>query len=153
MKPTIIFLCFVLGAPFCCSADKSGKKTEQSATAATPIAKSMSAVQSRKRILTDEEMDQVSAGSATAQMNGNILSFAGQTANGNVSGSGTVEVKKAAEQNTTSGVLVLQDAAQSGSKSFIGINAVNSQIQVLVNLNININSSVGTLHQANLTGK
>ena len=152
MKQIMILLCLALCVPLCWSADKSKEKSRCSPSAAVPISTSAT-LQCGKRVLSDEEMDEVSAGAATAQMNGNVLSFAGQTANGNVSGSGTVEVKNAAEQNATSGVLVLQDAAQSGSKSFIGINAVNSQIQVLVNLNININSSVGTLHQANLTGK
>jgi hypothetical protein len=122
----------------------------KSQSAKQPVASSSS---SKKHVLTDAEMDQVAAGGASAQMVGNVLSFAGQTANGAVSGTGTVEVRTAAEQNATSGVLILQDSAQSGSKSFIGINAVNSQIQVLLNLNVNINSSVGTLSQANLSGK
>lgn len=154
MKSIIMLFCFTLGVSCCWSADQSGKEIQSSPmAAANPASKAVPAKQSGKRVLSDEEMDEVSAGGATAEMNGNILSFAGQTANGEVSGSGTLEVKTAAEQNATSGVLVLQDSAQSGSKSFIGINAVNSQIQVLVNLNININSNVGTLHQANLTGK
>src|SRR5690348_14607511 len=157
MKPAIIIaLLLTLGVPFGWSGDKPGKKDAQKpATGGSFTANLSDASSSRngKHVLTDQEMDQVCAGGVDATMTGNVLSFAGQTANGQVSGAGTVEVRTAAEQNATSGVLILQDSAQSGSKSFIGINSVNSQIQVLLNLNVNINSTVGSLTQTNLSGK
>ena len=158
MKPALIIALFLTSAvPFCWSGDKPGKKDAQRPAMGTPFAldrrSDASSAQNGKHVLTDEEMDQVCAGGVDATMTGNVLSFAGQTANGQVSGAGTVEVRTAAEQNATTGVLILQDSAQSGSKSFIGINAVNSQIQVLLNLNVNINSSVGNLSQTNLSGK
>jgi hypothetical protein len=157
MKPATIAFFLTLAVPFCWSGEKPGKKDAQTPATNTQVAgrgsTAASSAHNGKHLLTDEEMDQVCAGGVDATMTGNVLSFAGRTANGEVSGAGTVEVRTAAEQNATSGVLILQDSAQSGSKSFIGINAVNSQIQVLLNLNVNINSTVGTLSQTNLSGK
>ena len=157
MKPAIIALLLTLAVPFCWSGEKPGKKDAQAPATDTQVTGDRpsvaSSTQNGKHVLTDEEMDEVFAGGVDAKMTGNVLSFAGQTANRDVSGAGTVEVRTAAEQNATSGVLILKDSAQSGSKSFIGINSVNSQIQVLLNLNVNINSTVGTLSQTNLSGK
>jgi hypothetical protein len=157
MKPAIIALILTLAVPFCWSGEKPEKKDARTPAMDTqssqPRRSNSSSSQNGKHVLSDEEMDQVCAGGVDAKMTGNVLSFAGQTANGEVSGAGTVEVRTAAEQNATSGVLILEDSAQSGSKSFIGINSVNSQIQVLLNLNVNINSTVGSLTQTNLSGK
>lgn len=55
--------------------------------------------------------------------------------------------------NQTTGSLTIQDSAQSNLRSLININAVNSPINVLLNLNININSQVGVLEQLNLQGR
>jgi hypothetical protein len=43
--------------------------------------------------------------------------------------------------------------AQQNLSSLININAVNSNINVLLNLNVNLNSTVGTLTQANMNGR
>jgi hypothetical protein len=48
------------------------------------------------------------------------------------------------------GTLSLNGNAQQNLSSLVNINAVNSQVNVLLNLNVNINSTVGTLTQANL---
>ena len=45
--------------------------------------------------------------------------------------------------------LQLMDNAQANLRSLININAVNSPIQILLNLNININSTIGNLNQLN----
>ena len=45
--------------------------------------------------------------------------------------------------------LQLMDNAQANLRSLININAVNSPIQVLMNLNINVNSNIGNLNQMN----
>lgn len=45
--------------------------------------------------------------------------------------------------------LQLMDNAQSNLRSLININAVNSPIQILLNLNINVNSTIGNLNQLN----
>ena len=50
------------------------------------------------------------------------------------------------------GNLVLSDNAQRDLSSLININAVNSNINVLMNLNINIDSNIGQLNQYNLQG-
>ena len=50
--------------------------------------------------------------------------------------------------NETSSLLLMGNA-QSNLQSFININAVNSPIQVLLNLNINVNSTIGNINQLN----
>jgi hypothetical protein len=45
--------------------------------------------------------------------------------------------------------LQLSDNAQSNLRSLININAVNSPIQVLLNLNINVNSNIQQIKQLN----
>ena len=45
--------------------------------------------------------------------------------------------------------LQLMDNAQSNLQSLVNINAVNSPVQVLMNLNVNVNSTVGRLNQWN----
>ncbi|MBC8211170.1 MAG: hypothetical protein H8E21_08875 [Gammaproteobacteria bacterium] len=52
--------------------------------------------------------------------------------------------------NQTSGSLMIQDGAQSHLNSMININAVNSPVEVLLNLNININSKIGSIEQNNI---
>jgi len=47
--------------------------------------------------------------------------------------------------------LLLQDSAQSNLQSLININAVQSAVNVLVNLNITIDSNVGEIRQLNLS--
>lgn len=53
------------------------------------------------------------------------------------------------------GTLQLMDNAQSNLRSLINVNAVNSPVQILLNLNININSTIGNVNQLNnlLSGK
>jgi hypothetical protein len=51
------------------------------------------------------------------------------------------------------GSLTLDGAAQQNLSSLVNINAVNSRINVLLNLNVNMNSTVGTVTQSNLTGR
>ncbi|MEE8165599.1 MAG: hypothetical protein V3T64_08520, partial [Myxococcota bacterium] len=50
------------------------------------------------------------------------------------------------------GNLILSGQSQSNLRSLININAVNSEIQLLLNLHISIDSTVGTLNQFNLNG-
>ncbi len=53
------------------------------------------------------------------------------------------------------GTLQLMDNAQSNLQSLINVNAVNSPVQILLNLNINVNSTIGNINQLNnlLSGK
>ncbi|MES2208323.1 MAG: hypothetical protein V4525_16190 [Pseudomonadota bacterium] len=45
--------------------------------------------------------------------------------------------------------LILRDNAQNNLSSIVNVNAVNSAVQVLLNLNININSQIGSMVQGN----
>ena len=51
------------------------------------------------------------------------------------------------------GSLTLNGQAQQSLSYLVNINAVNSNIQVLLNLNVNISSTVGSVMQSNLAGK
>jgi len=103
------------------------------------------------RKLTDEELGKVSAGSASAKSTDGVVKFnfegqAGSTHT--VKGTGMIQVKEGALPLLSS-KLILQDNAQQNLRSLVNIVAVNSKVQVLVNLNININSTVGAVHQVN----
>jgi hypothetical protein len=118
------------------------------------------AAQARK--LSDAELDTVTAGRAAAPPPSVPVSApappplaftftAPAGATRAVEGSGTVQVVEhsgAAGRDT----LVIRDQAQQNLQSFINVTAVNSQIQVLVNLNITINSTVGAVQQLNVSG-
>jgi hypothetical protein len=54
---------------------------------------------------------------------------------------------------TNMSALTLNGGAQQNLSSLVNINAVNSNINVLLNLNVNMNSTVGTVMQSNLNGK
>jgi len=107
------------------------------------------AAQGRK--LSDADLDKVSAGATAPQnLGGSVqFSFSGQAGSSHtVQGTGSISVKEGTLPSISSN-LSLQDSAQQNLRSLVNIVAVNSKVQVLVNLNININSTVGTLHQAN----
>ena len=73
--------------------------------------------------------------------------FSRTTASGRtVSGEGSLAMADRARDYT----LFLGDGAQGNLRSLVNINAVNSTITVLLNLNIGIDSSVGTINQLNL---
>ena len=111
--------------------------------------------QSKKKPLTDDAMDRVTAAGVSATVSQGVVKFSGQTStpNGLVSAAGTLAVSSAPVSGTTIGSLNLNGNAQQNLSSLININAVNSTISVLLNLNINIDSTVGTVVQSNLNGK
>lgn len=77
------------------------------------------------------------------------FAFDAQTKDGTpISGNGTLDVVKKTEiiNNAT---LSLNDSAQENLQALVNVNAVNSAIQVLLNLNVNINSTVESLDQTN----
>lgn len=98
--------------------------------------------------LDDLQLDNVVAGNQQGSNNNPIASIPvhAQGSYGKVDGEATV---LPAISNQTSGSLLIQDGAQSHLNSMININAVNSPVQVLLNLNININSEVGSVKQSN----
>jgi hypothetical protein len=114
--------------------------------------------QSRKKPLDDATLDRVTAAGVVARVSpGGVINFSGAvpTANGLVSGIGSLVVQPASSSTTTTttGTVNLGGNAQQNLSSLININAVNSTINVLLNLNVNINSTVGTILQSNLNGK
>ena len=113
------------------------------------------------RKLSDAELDRVTAGAvspaapaAQALTPASPFTFDFKSPAGTrhvVEGTGSVQVVEpdgAGVKNT----LVIRDNAQQNLQSFINVTAVNSRIQVLVNLNITINSTVGTIQQVNASG-
>jgi hypothetical protein len=101
--------------------------------------------------LTDEQLDAVTAGADDTTLEGVTVQAARTTATGKlVTVDGTVGRQHL--PNTTAGAadLLLRDSAQSNLQALINMNAVNSVVNVLVNLNINIDSQVGELRQINL---
>ncbi|HXS12744.1 MAG TPA: hypothetical protein VN734_08575 [Acidobacteriaceae bacterium] len=114
--------------------------------------------QSRKKALDDSTLDRVTAAGVTTRvLPGGVINFTGEvpTANGLVSGIGSLVVQPASSSTntTTTGTVNLGGSAQQNLSSLININAANSTINVLLNLNVNINSTVGTILQSNLNGK
>jgi len=111
-------------------------------------------VQRHAQPLSDAALDRVTAGTVTAGVSDGVVKFQGQTPtpNGLVSSSGSLALQ-AVPLSSTTGTLSINGNAQQNLSSLVNINAVNSKINVLLNLNVNINSTVGTLSQANLNGK
>lgn len=101
--------------------------------------------------LDDVQLDNVVAGTQLGDPSGEIarIPIMWSKPNGN-SLEGEIIVQRVSNQTT--GYLTIQDGAQSNLRSLININAVNSPVNVLLNLNININSQVGVLEQFNLQG-
>jgi hypothetical protein len=103
------------------------------------------------RKLSDADLDKVSAGGKPSENPGGAVQFSFEGRAGSshtVQGTGSISVKEGALPLISSNLL-LQDDAQQNLRSLVNIVAVNSKVQVLVNLNININSTVGAVHQAN----
>ncbi len=105
--------------------------------------------------LTDEEMDQITAGNFSLESTGGVtrlLFDSGAGPNKRVTGDGTITATSQSLPDAIP-VILLQQGAQQDLHSLINIVAVNSQINVLLNLNISINSTVGNLTQLNFTAK
>ena len=104
--------------------------------------------------LSDAELDEVTAGTIDVDRSEDVVRFAATkaTASGKtVAVDGTFELVDVLNSQTI-GSLILRDGAQGNLNSLININAVNSQVNVLLNLNVNINSEVGVVDQRNLNG-
>ncbi len=108
--------------------------------------------------LSDTALDRITAGgdntgAVTAGLSNGVIQFQGQvpTANGLVTGAGTMAFQNGPITSTTVGTINLSGNAQQNLNSLVNITAVNSNINVLLNLNVNINSTVGTVTQSNLS--
>ncbi len=100
--------------------------------------------------LTDQELNAVTAGSSgstTESMEAlTRIPFRYASSKGTVDGE--VFILPVADIRNQ-GTLQLMDNAQSNLRSLINVNAVNSPVQILLNLNININSTIGNVNQLN----
>lgn len=116
---------------------------------------SMGIAQTKVKPLSDGALDKVTAAGVNANVSQGVVNFQGSvpTPNGLVSSVGTLALQSGPLTSGSMSTLSLNGNAQQNLSSLININAVNSKINVLLNLNVNINSTVGTLTQANLNGK
>ncbi|WP_213803460.1 hypothetical protein [Granulicella sp. dw_53] len=106
--------------------------------------------------LSDSQLDRVTAGGVSASMGNNgVINFQGSaaTSNGLVEASGNMRQLTSPISTTNMGSINLTDGAQSGLSALNNIVAVNSAVQVLVNLNVSIGSTIGTIIQTNMGGK
>ena len=108
-----------------------------------------------RKPMSDSTLDNVTAAGISATATNGVVNFQGAvpTPNGLVSSAGSLSVQSGPNTGTSIGSLTLNGSAQQNLSSLININAVNSKINVLLNLNVNINSTVGTIIQSNLNGK
>lgn len=102
--------------------------------------------------LNDAALDAVTAGSATAESSEELLTFdvmrttqSGRT----VKAEGSLAALHG-PAGILAGHLNISDGAQNNLQSIITINAVNSAINVLLNLNISIDSRIDAINQTNL---
>ena len=100
--------------------------------------------------LTDEDLNAVTAGNVDPAYESvealTRIPFHYTSGKGKIDGE--VFVLPMANYNNL-GTLQLTDNAQSNLRSLINVNAVNSPVQILLNLNININSTIGNINQLN----
>ena len=104
------------------------------------------------RELSDAELDEVVAGVVDTQVEEYLWSFsyAGRAgANHMARVDGTLSLGGPLT-NPPTGLLIIDNGAQTNLRSVVNVNAVNSEVNVLLNLNININSTVGELRQINI---
>lgn len=107
----------------------------------------------RGRKLSDQEMDQVASGQFTVELLGGVWKMAfdsGAGAANRVTGEGTLSWSTVPLNGVTNSV-TLSGNAQQNLSSIVNIIAVNSLVNVLLNLNIAVNSTIGSITQQNLT--
>jgi hypothetical protein len=107
------------------------------------------------KAMDDSTLSRVTASGITANATNGVVNFQGETAtpNGLVTSAGSLAMSTGPNTGTSIGTLTLNGNAQQNLSSLININAVNSKVNVLLNLNVNINSTVGTIIQTNINGK
>jgi hypothetical protein len=100
--------------------------------------------------LTDQELNAVTAGNSEASHESvealRRIPFRFSNHKGEVDGEVFIMPMNTFNQQ---GTLQLMDNAQSNLQSLINVNAVNSPVQILLNLNINVNSTIGNINQLN----
>ncbi len=114
------------------------------------------AVAAKLKLLTNRQMSNVTAGSAAvaaAQAADSVVVplYFNEPLNqgGSVEGSGSLQVKSTAGAAGATQI-ALSGSAQSNLRALVNVNAANSVVEVLLNLTINVNSSVAHLSQLNI---
>lgn len=99
-------------------------------------------------LLDDAALARVTAGTRDDPRELADFDFVRTTASGRtISGDGTLALAEPRGNYT----LMLGAGAQSNLRSLVNINAIDASITVLLNLNINVESSVGTVNQNNFS--
>lgn len=104
------------------------------------------------RKLADHDLDQVTAGDFTIDFLNGAFKLQFESSAGpskSVSGEGNMTFSAVSLPASTPGILLTEDAQQN-LRSLVNINAVSSNVNVLLNLVINVNSTVSGLTQGNL---
>ena len=105
------------------------------------------------RELSDAELDKVVAGTVASDVHEELLNFSYVGAAGSrhtAEVDGTLSVSGGPLSDIPTGLLVIDNGAQNNLRALINLNAVNSEVTVLLNLNISINSVVGEVRQINI---
>jgi hypothetical protein len=101
------------------------------------------------RELSDEELDDVVAGTVNEELQEELLSFS-YVGNAGSRHEAVLDGTLSVSETTSTGLLLIDNGAQTGLNALVSINAVNSEVNVLLNLNITINSTVGEVRQINI---
>ena len=105
--------------------------------------------------LSDEQLELVTAGTAASiSADGAFdLEFHRVLQSGaTVSGTGALLVQEGYSPTSELSSVIISDNAQGNLSAVVNVNAANSSVNILLNLNINVNSSVGNVEQINITG-
>lgn len=100
--------------------------------------------------LDDQQLEKITAGSADADIQNidSLVRIPLYYSKNNIDVDGEIFVLPPSIYNQASSLQLL-DNAQSNLRSLININAVNSPVQVLLNLNINVQSTIDRVIQLN----
>lgn len=114
------------------------------------IATLLSPLASAFQPLDDQQLAKITAGSADADLQNldSLVRIPLYYSKNNIDVDGEIFVLPSSNYNQTSSLQLL-DNAQSNLRSLININAVNSPINVLLNLNINVQSTIDRVIQLN----
>lgn len=104
-----------------------------------------SVVANSTELLSNAQLDDVTAGNASIPIKIDQLTSRGT----HIAIDGDIKWQVSTHNNS----LTLLDNAQQNLSSLININAVNSPVNVLLNLNINVNSTIGSIQQYNFNGE
>ena len=131
----------------------NGKKTLHTAVALLAMLGAAGYAAADGRELSDAELDEVVAGTVPPEVHEELLNFsyigsAGSRHMAEVDG--TLSISGQPLPDVPTGLLIIDNGAQNNLRALVNLNAVNSEVTVLLNLNISINSVVGDIRQINI---